>query len=201
MGRPSRVNPQGMDIAGSPVKLAGRHEPTRAGRTPICFAIDLHGFGADERCGDGDRGRNDGVDALEGRVKFGEQTLSHVKTSEITNGWHIPARIDSLAHFLAVITGARRKISGGLVDMKRFRKRNVGRRFARFLQVRKGNFPHDGAALFHVTQGRLCRAAHFAVQLFPIKLARTAQTKFAEGLSLQRAVEILHWPWRGSWVP
>ncbi len=105
------------------------------------FAIDLHGFGADERGGDGDRGRNDGVDVLEGRVKFGEQTLSHVKPSQITNGRHFSARIDSLAHFFAVIGGARREISGGFVDMKRFGKRNVGRPLRAIPSSAEGKLP------------------------------------------------------------
>ena len=115
MGRPSRVNPQGTEIAGRPVKLAGRHVPTSAGRTPICFAIDLHGFRADGRGGDGNRGRDDGVDVLKGRVKFGQQALSHVKPRQITM-W--PARFRPRRFAGALLRRIRRREPGNIRPLR-----------------------------------------------------------------------------------
>ena len=45
-----------------------------------CFAIDLHGFSANERRGNGNRGRDDGVNAAKRFFQFGEQALA-IETS------------------------------------------------------------------------------------------------------------------------
>src|ERR1700730_17971093 len=164
------------------------------------LSANLYGFCADERGGNGNRGSHDGVHILKGRVKFGVQLLAHVKPRKITVGQHFSPGLDSLAHFFAIFGSAGREISGRLVDVEGFRKRNVGRRVERFFQVRKGNLTDDRAALFHVAHGCFGRAAHFWVQPLPIMFARAAKAKFAERFSLQRTAEIFHRLRRGSWV-
>ena len=136
---------------------------------------------------------------LEGRVKFCEQALSHIESRQIPMR-RAPSRLPRCAG--ALLRRSRRRAPGNIRPLRErggLRRAKCRSPLPRFFQVRKGNFLYDGAALLHHAHGSFGGAAHFGVQLFPIKFARTSQSKFAERLS-QRAAIILHRFWRRSRV-
>ena len=189
-GRPSRVKPQGTEMAGSPVKFAGRLCPTIAGRMPICspsISTDSAPMGG---AGTGSCRSHDGVDVLERFVKFGEQSFAHIKPSEIRwAGTFPPAsiRCRTSSPYSAARDGkypaASWTCSASASEI------SVAASSDSF-KMWKRDFAHHRAVLFHVTQGGFGDAAHFGIKLLPIKLARAAQAKFAQRF-LQRRRESL----------
>ena len=129
---------------------------------------------------------------LESRVEFGEQSLSHVKPSQIAHGRNLRAGIDSLAHFFAIFGGARRKISGRFVDVAALRRAKCRWPRRAILSSAEGKLRARPRRAFPYRARRLrLRGALLASSFLPIMFARTAQAKFAERLA-QSAAEIFH---------
>jgi hypothetical protein len=91
------------------------------------FAIDLHEFSTNVRGGNRKSGRYNGVYFLERGFELAEQTLSHIEPCQKAMRQNVRACRDSFPDGLAVVRGARRKISGRLVNVINFRARNIGR--------------------------------------------------------------------------
>src|SRR3984893_12510983 len=184
-GKPSRVKPQGTEIAGWPVKFAGRFIPTSATRTPICSPSTITYSAPIGGAGTGTVGATMASTFCNAASKSARTRFCTSSPARYcVAGTFPPASIRWRTSSLYSSARARVELSRRFVAVTCFGQRNIPGSVGGLAQMRKRNFMKRRAMLFHVAYRRFRRAAHFAVEFLPEIFARAAEAelpkRFAE---------------------